>query len=123
LLTAFAGWVSGTFGGGGHTLNVYREFLLILAGGAIGAVLGAGFGALVGLVSPEFINALLHPFAIQAQDRAGAAMGTISGLLIGAMAMAVGRLIGAIRMWAAGGRAGHYDRAEPGPAAEQEESP
>jgi hypothetical protein len=95
-------------------MGLYREFLLILVGGAIGAALGAGFGALVGFVSPEFINALVHPFAIQAHDRAGAAMGMISGLLIGAAAMAVGRFIGAIRIWAAGGCSGRYDRAEPG---------
>ena len=83
-------------------MNPYREFLLIVAGGVIGSVLSTGFGALVGIVSPEFIESLTHPHPIHAPDRAGAAMGMIGGLFVGATAMVPGRLVGAIRMWAVG---------------------
>src|SRR5262249_62220806 len=69
-------------------MSAFREFLLILAGGVIGTVLGAGFGALVGFVSPEFMDALTHPYPIHTPVRVGMAMGMIGGLLVGAMAMA-----------------------------------
>lgn len=86
-------------------MGLFREYLLIVAGGALGALWGAAFGAIVGLVSPEFIAALTQPHPIQAPERAGAAMGMIGGLLVGATAMAAGRLVGAVRIWATGGRA------------------
>lgn len=75
-------------------MGLFREYLLILAGGALGSVCGVGFGAVVGAVSPEFINALTQPHPIQAPERAGAAMGMIGGLLVGAAAMAAGRPVG-----------------------------
>jgi hypothetical protein len=85
-------------------VGLFREYLLILAGGALGAVFGTALGAVVGAVSPEFVAAITQPHPIQAPERAGAAMGMIGGLLVGATAMAAGRLVGAARIWAAGGR-------------------
>ncbi|HYH66299.1 MAG TPA: hypothetical protein VD866_16525 [Urbifossiella sp.] len=94
-------------------MSLFREYLLILAGGALGSVCGAAFGALVGAVSPEFIAALTQPHPIQAPERAGAAMGLIGGLLVGGAAMATGRLVGAVRVWAAGGRGDNRGPAGP----------
>ncbi len=65
----------------GLAMSLFREYLLILAGGAFGSVCGIGFGAVVGVVSPEFINALTQPHPIQAPERAGAAMGMIDRLV------------------------------------------
>jgi len=87
-------------------MGLFREFLLILAGAVLGSVLGTGFGALVGVVSPEFIDVLTHPHPIHAPQRVGAAMGMIGGLFVGGAAMAAGRLLGAVRVWASGGRSG-----------------
>ncbi len=81
-------------------MGLFREFLLILAGGGVGSVLGAGFGALVGAVSPEFMDVLAHPHPVGTPERVGAAMGMVGGLLVGAAGMAAGRLIGAARAWA-----------------------
>ena len=81
-------------------VTLFREFLLILAGGAVGSALGAGFGALVGAVSPEFVGALTHPHPVGAPERVGAVMGMVGGLLVGAAAMGAGRLVGAARAWA-----------------------
>jgi hypothetical protein len=101
-------------------MSAFREFLLILVGAFIGAALGAGFGALVGLVSPEFVEALAYPQPINSPERLGTAMGMIAGLLLGAAAMAVGRLVGAARQWATSGRSAEASRATPDAAAEQE---
>ena len=98
-------------------MGLVREFLLILVGGAVGAALGTGFGALVGVVSPEFMEVLTHPHPVHAPERVGAAMGMVGGLLVGAAAMAAGRLIGAARWWA-GIRDSGAD-AEPGAAADR----
>lgn len=100
-------------------MGLFREYFLILAGGAVGSVCGIGFGAVVGVVSPEFIAALTQPHPIQAPERAGAAMGMIGGLLVGAVAMAAGRLVGAARIWAAGGREGNRGPAVPAAAPER----
>ena len=81
-------------------MGLFLEFLLILTGGIVGSILGMGFGALVGAVSPEFIDVLTHPIPIHAPEWAGAAMGLIGGLLIGAASMVAGRFVGAIRWWA-----------------------
>ena len=51
-------------------------------------------------MSPEFIDVLTQPHPVGAPERVGAAMGMIGGLLVGAAAMAAGRLIGAVRAWA-----------------------
>ncbi len=64
-------------------MGLFRDFLLILAGGAIGSVLGTGFGVLVGVVSPEFMAVLTHPRPVHAPERVGAALGMIGGLRSG----------------------------------------
>lgn len=81
-------------------MGMFREFLLILAGGIIGSILGMGFGALVGAAFPEFMELLTDPHPIHAPASLGAAMGMIGGLLIGAASMVAGRFVGAIRWWA-----------------------
>lgn len=93
-------------------MGLFREFLLILAGGAVGSALGAGFGALVGRVSPEFIDVLTHPHPVHAPERVGAAMGMVGGLLVGSAGMVAGRLVGAAWWWA-GVRGGASGRASP----------
>ena len=80
-------------------MGLFREFLLILAGGIIGSILGMGFGALVGAAFPEFIKLLTDPHTMHTASL-GAAMGVIGGLLIGAASMVAGRFVGAIRWWA-----------------------
>jgi hypothetical protein len=85
-------------------MGLFREFLLIAAAGLGSAALGAGFGYLVGAVSPEFIDALAHPQPAREPERFGAALGMVCGLVVGAAAMVAGRLVGAARVWAAGGR-------------------
>jgi hypothetical protein len=82
-------------------MSGFREFLLIVAGGIIGSVLGAGFGILIGFVAPEFVEALANPQPVHSPERVGLALGMIAGLMIGATAMVVGRVVGAIRQWAA----------------------
>lgn len=81
-------------------MNLFREFILIVAGGLIGSVLGAGFGLFVGILSPELIGMLAHPHPVHAADRLGAALGLICGLMIGAGSMIIGRLISAVRPFA-----------------------
>lgn len=81
-------------------MALFREFLLIVAAGLLGSALGTGFGALVGVLSPEFVQAVIAPQPIVEPVRTGAAMGMIAGLLLGAATMVAGRFLGAVREWA-----------------------
>jgi hypothetical protein len=81
-------------------MGLFREFFLIVAGGFIGSALGAGFGALVGWVFPDFVVGLWRPDPVDSPARVGGGMGMVSGLLIGSTAMVAGRFLGAIRLWA-----------------------
>jgi len=81
-------------------MGLFREFFLIVAGGFIGSALGAGFGALVGWLIPEFVVGLWRPEPVDSPARVGGGMGIVCGLLIGAAAMVAGRFVGAIRHWA-----------------------
>jgi hypothetical protein len=74
-----------------------REFLFLLGGAAVGCALGGGFGALVGIVSPEALAFLAHPHPIAAPVNLGAAAGMVCGLLLGTAAMAAGRFLSAVR--------------------------
>ncbi len=81
-------------------MGLFREFFLIVAGGFVGSVLGTAFGALVGLLFPDFVAIIWRPEPVGPTAPLGAGMGMVLGLPIGAAAMAAGRLIGAVRWWA-----------------------
>jgi hypothetical protein len=97
-------------------MGLFREFLLILTGAATGAVLGTAFGAAVGALSPEFIDLLTQPHSAEHPVGVAAAMGMVLGVLIGAAAMAVGRLIGAVYVLGSSLRGVNLGRIEPNPA-------
>ena len=92
---------------------VLREFLLIAAAGLASAALGGGFGYVVGVVAPEFINVLTHPHRVDKTGPVGAAMGMISGLFIGAAVMGFVLLVAAIRAWAGSGARGRAKDVDP----------
>jgi hypothetical protein len=83
-----------------------RGFLLIVIAGLGSAALGTGLGWLVGILSPEFIGLVAQPNAVADPARLGAALGLVSGLLLGVAAMAFGLLVDAIRAWATRGKSG-----------------
>jgi hypothetical protein len=74
-----------------------REFSLILFAGLLSALLGAGFGWLVGNYAPEFIALLAKPYSVNSPASVGCATGAIAGLFIGAAAMTIGLLVAALR--------------------------
>lgn len=73
-----------------------REFLLILLAAVVSSLLGLAVGAGIGRLAPELIHHLTRPDKIAAPVNVGAAMGLISGLLIGAATMIAGRFITAL---------------------------
>jgi hypothetical protein len=83
-----------------------RGFLLIVLAGLGSTVLGGGLGWLVGTLSPEFVELVAYPQPVAEPGRLAAALGMVSGLLLGAAAMAFALLIEAFRAWALRGRAG-----------------
>jgi hypothetical protein len=76
-----------------------RECGLIVAAGLASALLGAGFGWIIGTNVPEFIQLLFGRFVV-VESPVGVAtvLGAINGLWIGAAAMAVGLLVAALRV-------------------------
>jgi hypothetical protein len=81
-------------------VGLFREFFLIVAGGLVGSVLGTAFGALVGVLFPDFVAMIWRPEPVGPTASLGAGMGMVLGLPIGAAAMVAGRLSGAVRWWA-----------------------
>jgi len=77
-----------------------RGFIFILLAGLGCGVLGAGGGWLIGRLSPEFIALVAQPVPVAEAENLGAALGAVSGLLLGAGAMAFGLVIEAFRAWA-----------------------
>lgn len=74
-----------------------REFFYIVAAAIASSLLGAGFGWLIGRFAPETL-AILFPFKeIQSPVSVAAGLGAISGLGLGAGAMAVGLFVAALR--------------------------
>jgi hypothetical protein len=86
-----------------------RAFLLIVVAGLVCAALGSGFGWLVGCLSPEFVELVAQPHPVADPQRLGAALGQVSGLLLGAAAMGFGLLVEAIRAWALRGKVSRED--------------
>jgi len=78
-----------------------RGFLLIIIAGLGSAALGCGLGWLVGRLSPEFIELVALTPTVAEPARLGAALGLVSGLLLGAAAMAFGLVVDVIRVWLA----------------------
>jgi hypothetical protein len=81
-----------------------RVFLLMVLAGLGCAALGSGVGWLVGTWSPEIIALVAQPSPVAQPQRLGAALGLVSGLLLGTAAMAFGLLVEAFRVWAARGQ-------------------
>ncbi len=79
-------------------LACIRNFLLILAAALASAVLGCLFGALIALLSPEFVVALFRPDAAH-HVRFAAAVGAVWGLFIGTAAMCFSIAVAAIAEW------------------------
>ncbi len=90
-----------------------RAFLLIVLAGLGCALLGCGFGWLVGILSPEFIALIVQPYSVEVPDRLGAAIGLVSGLLLGTAAMMFGLLVEAFRAWVLRLKAGQEATAGP----------
>jgi hypothetical protein len=74
-----------------------REFVLIVVAGLFSALLGAGFGWLVGHFASEFVTLLAKPYPVDSPDTVATALGAIVGLGLGAVAMSVGLLASALR--------------------------
>jgi hypothetical protein len=83
-----------------------KVFVLIVLAGLGCGFLGSGFGWLVGSLSPEFITLVAHPYSVAEPRRLAAALGLVSGLLLGATAMAFGQLVDAFQSWAIRGKTG-----------------
>jgi large-conductance mechanosensitive channel len=61
-------------------------FFIILAGSLLSALIGGGFGAIVGVLSPDFVNHLFASYQeeLAAPVRYAFSVGLIWGLFIGA---------------------------------------
>jgi hypothetical protein len=82
-----------------------RIFLLIVLAGLVCAALGGGFGWLIGSLSPEFLALLAEPYPVDEPQRLGAALGLVSGLLLGVVLMAFGVGVETLRLWITRGKA------------------
>ena len=74
-----------------------REFVLIVVAALISAVLGAGFGCLIGAFAPEFVELLARPDPVRSPQRVATALGAVCGLGLGALVMSVGIVASALR--------------------------
>ena len=68
-------------------MNFVRNFLTILAAALGSSVLGGVFGAVVALVSPEFVRSLSETHAPESIVRYAAGLGMIWGLFLGVAVM------------------------------------
>ena len=75
-----------------------RSFLFILGAALVSSALGGIFGALVAVISPEFVEGFLSP-ASGSLVRYAAVLGMIWGIFIGAAAMGFCLFISAIANW------------------------
>ncbi|MBX3434884.1 MAG: hypothetical protein KF847_16320 [Pirellulales bacterium] len=74
-----------------------REFGLILLAALVSSLLGAGFGWMIGRLSPEFLQILFAGTKIRDAASVAAALGAVCGLFLGAASMTAGLLITALR--------------------------
>ena len=74
-------------------MNFVRNFLSIVGAALGSAVLGGGFGALVALISPEFVGGLVSGPAPDSIVRYAAGLGMIWGLFLGTAVMGFSLLI------------------------------
>lgn len=80
-------------------MGLFREFVLIVAGGFLGSALGTVFGYMVGAFFPDLVAMIWRPEPVDNPASLGAGMGMVMGLPIGAVAMTAGRIIDLIRYW------------------------
>ena len=76
---------------------MFRDFALIVSAALGSAVLGAGFGWLIGHFAPEFVVLLAMPNPIESPVRVATALGAIVGLGLGMVSMLVVLVAAAIR--------------------------
>jgi hypothetical protein len=69
---------------------------------------------MMGDLSPEFVALVAQPNPVADPPRLGAALGLVSGLLLGAGAMAFGLFVEALRAWALRNRAVRGAPSNPG---------
>ena len=77
-------------------MNFVRNFLSIVGAALGSSVLGAIFGCVVALVSPEFVRSLTSPPQAASLVRYAAGLGMIWGLFLGTAAMAFSLLVAAL---------------------------
>ena len=92
-----------------------RGFFLIVAGGLVSSILGGVLGGIIGWISPEFVELVTDPHPVADPVRLGAGLGVVSGLLLGAAAMAFSLLVGVFRTWVTRGRSGQIEVLESEP--------
>lgn len=68
-------------------MNFVRNFVLIVGGALVSAVLGGAFAAVVSLISPDFVRSLFSPPEKTSVIRYGIAVGMIWGLFLGTAVM------------------------------------
>lgn len=76
--------------------DTIKYFLIILGAALISSALGAGFGAVVALISPEFVEGLFYTKEEVDIVRYAAVAGMIWGLFIGAAVGAFSTLLSVI---------------------------
>ncbi len=73
--------------------KILKSFGLMVAGGLVSSVLGGGFGALIGWISPDFVAHLgesgIRPQGAFDSLRYGAGIGAVAGLFVGFAATVV----------------------------------
>ena len=76
-----------------HDMTFLKYFLFIVAGALVSSVIGGLFAAVVGLISPEFVQGLFMPPGGANVARYAAAVGMIWGIFLGTAAMGFSLLL------------------------------
>jgi uncharacterized membrane protein len=77
-------------------MNFIKNFLWIVAAALGSSVVGGVFGALVAVVSPEFVRGLMSPAASDSIVRYAGGLGMIWGLFLGTAVMGFSLLISTV---------------------------